>query len=222
MPETIVDEIKAYNARIIASELSCNFASCPKCGETPECFKLHEVRARPFRVVRERSVLKLDSFVCRWKCPLCKGTTIDYPPFALPYKRYVKATVLDFSAKYVHEDTASYRQVTRDDGLATFYDSVGPDDIDERQLAPSTIHRWITSLSGLPRTLRATCQLIREKSSTSDLFRRILLVPASKFRSDERRMLLGSCLRLVFAEIEYRRLFNVSIFPCLATANAWG
>ncbi len=223
MPETILDDIKAYNARIIEGAFRCNLAGCPKCGETPESFKLHEVRARPFRVVKERLVLKVDSFLCRWKCPLCNRTSIDYPPFALPYKRYVKKTVLGLSAYYVHEDTASYRQATHSDGLATFYDSAGPENIDERQLAPSTVHRWISFLSDLRRTLRDTCRLVKAKSPVSELFRRMLLpIPPWKYRSDERRKLLGSCLRLLLAEIEFRKLFNVSIFPRLATANAWG
>ena len=73
MPETVLDEINAYNARIIASEVTCDLTSCPKCGDTPEFFKLHEVRARSFRVVEERLVLKVDSFVCR--CTRSTGRT---------------------------------------------------------------------------------------------------------------------------------------------------
>lgn len=223
MPPSILDEIKAYNSQIVAGECRCNFASCPKCGETPECFKLHEIRSRSFRVVQERSVLKVGSFVCRWKCPVCKQTSIDYPSFALPYKRYVKATILDCGAKYVHEDNVSYRQVAcSNEGLPTCYESADLQDVDERQFRPSTVHRWITGLSGLCRTLRTAFQLIRQTSPTCGAFRRILAVPIWKYRSDKRRKQLGTCHRLLLAEVEFRGLFDSSLFPRFATANAWG
>ncbi len=223
MSDTILDEIDAHNSRIGARAFGCGLRCCPKCHATPECFKLHEVRPRRFRVVRERSALTVDSFVCRWKCPLCKRTSVDYPPFSLPYKRYVKEAVLGFSAEYLDQDSASYRQVTHDDnGLSIFYESVSSTDIDERRVAPSTTHRWITSLAGLRLTLLAACGLIRQKSSRSGFFRRILPMPPRKFRTDERSRDLGMCHRLVLAEVEFRSLFNESVFPRLATATGWG
>jgi len=222
MRKTILDEIKTHNARIMEGRSRCNLTACPKCGDIPESFKLHEVRARRFRVVEGRAMLKVDSFMCRWKCPLCGRTSIDYPSFALPYKRYAKDTVLSFSAHYAQEDRSTYRDTGHIDGLGRRHDSTRAENTDERQIAPSTIHRWISFLSSLPGTLREACRLIGEKSPASGIFRRMAPLLARKYRSDERRKQLDICLRLLLSEIEYRRLFKVSIFPRLATAGEWG
>lgn len=194
---------------------------CPRCAAIPDAFKIHERRQRTFRLVIERLVHRVSGLVVRWKCGLCQDTFSSCPDFALPCKRYVRDVVLGFGQRYLGDDTMSYRRVVRVEGLPVFYDSERDGIVDERALAPSTVHRWLGWLGRLERTLSSALQLIRRASSTSGLFRKTHPVPAWKYRSLERRHRLQVGLGLLAAEVAYRRLFTVSIFPGLATRTGW-
>jgi hypothetical protein len=193
---------------------------CPRCAGIPDAFKIHERRRRTFRVVIESLVHRVSALVVRWECGLCRDTFSSCPDFALPYKRYVRDVVLDFGGRYLGDDAMSYRRAARAEGLLIFY---GREDglVDERVLAPSTLHRWLGWLGRLDKTLAEASRLIRRASSTSSLFRKTHPVPAWKYRSAERRRRLQVGLGLLAAEAAYRGLFTVSIFPGLATRTGW-
>jgi len=89
----------------------------------------------------------------------------------------------------------------------------------EHGLARSTVHRWITTLGSLQKTLQAAMSLLLEKGA--GIHRQIVHVAARKYRSTERKNLLQDALRLIHAEAAYRATFRCSIFPHLATACAW-
>ena len=143
------------------------------------------------------------------------------PPFALPRKRYVKETIFELADAYVEEDELSYRRAVKVERMPAFYALRDDGAIDERSLAHSTLHRWHSLFFFLLETLREAQRLVRQKSATSSLFRRVFTPAPKKYRSEERREVLVRAQRTLWVEREYRSLFGRSVFPELATACAW-
>ena len=214
--QVIHDHTEAVRAGRVAYEGTV----CPRCAGIPDVFKIHDRRRRTFRVVVESLVQRVSALVVRWKCALCRQTFSPCPDFALPYKRYVRGVVLAFSQSYLGDDSTSYCRAVRVEGLPIFYDSAAGV-VDERVLAPSTLHHWLGWLGRLERTLHEALLLLRRASSTSGLFRKTHPVPAWKYQSAARRQRLQVGLGLLAAEAAYRRLFSVCLFPGLATRTGW-
>lgn len=215
------EEIKAHKDAVLAGDVECTRVDCPICEGVPDAFKIHERRRRWFYVIVGAFVERLISLLIRWKCPLCGKTFTQYPPFALPRKRYVRQAVEALAGKYVHEESCTYRGAVKVGGGAIGYASVQHDEIDERQLVPSTVWRWLSFLGELKETLRRAHGLIRAKAPSSELSRKAAWIAPRKYRSTGRRNVLRSALRLMNAGQEYRRLFGRGIFPELATACEW-
>lgn len=215
----ILEEIQSYTRAVEKKEIQCDLACCARCGE-PASFKLHDRRRRTYLVRVERLVHTVLSLLTRWKCERCAKSFTLYPSFALPRKRYVRQEVFRRAGRYLEEDQESYRKAVKVDTMAVFHKGQGKE-IDERSLAHTTVHRWIGFLSSLQRTCRQALRLLREKSPSSEVFRKILPIAPWKYRSDERRRVLQDSRRLLVAEGEYRSLFGISIFPRLATLCGW-
>lgn len=215
---SIQEEIKAHTQAVLNGEVRRDQRICPKCGKFHGSFRPHERKRRSFLIVVDRLVCKVATFLMRWKCLRCNQTFTEYPPFALPYKRYVKGAVLKSSQRYVEEDQATYQSVIRVNGMPVCYEGQG-EEIDDRRLAPSTLRRWVGFLGGMKKTLQEALGLIRQKAPSSGIFREVYPIAPSKYRSDERRIVLQRCLRLFRAEGEYLPLFGTSIFLQLATAR---
>lgn len=213
---SIIEKIKAHGQEVLSGNIPSDLEVCPRCEGNPESFKPHDYRGRLFLVIIDGLVQQIPSFLARWRCPLCHRPFTYYPDFAMPYKRYVKDDVLELSRQYVEDDHSSYRDVVQDNASAIGYDS-GEDTIDERQLAPSTVWRWLSYVGSLQQALYKALHLIRQKSPSSGIFRQIRPVHVQKYRSHGRKKLLGRCLRLFRAEGEFSPLFGVSIFTHLAT-----
>lgn len=220
MIHPLIAAIQGYTEAVERGLVQPTVNCCPLCGEEPEGFRLHDRRKRVFLVLVERLVHEVLSKLPRWRCPLCSGSFTDYPPFALPHKRYVRECVFELVERYLDEEHTSYRKAVREEGLPVFYDS-GDDAIDERSLAHSTLHRWFPFFAFLRATLREALRLVRARSAASTLLRRVFPVAPRKYRSDERRAILSAALRALSIDQEYRLLFGRSIFPDLATACGW-
>lgn len=216
-----VEEIKAYRKAVLAGEVKCASVACPVCEGVPDAFRVHDRRRRCFYVIVEAFVERVVSLLIRWKCLLCDTTFTQYPPFALPHKRYVRQAVEAPSEKYVGEEPCTYREAAKVRGRAIGYASSQDDVIDERQLVPSTVWRWLGFMGELKETLRKAHGLIKAKDPSSELFRNAASIAPHKYRTTGRRAVLRRALRLVHAGREYRRLFGRSIFPELATAARW-
>lgn len=79
---TTEQEIKAHTRRIEAGEHICYRQACSHCAVEPEHpFRVHQCRRRTFRLLVGRCVRVYRSWVLRLKCPHCKRTFTDYPPF---------------------------------------------------------------------------------------------------------------------------------------------
>jgi hypothetical protein len=185
-------------------------------------FKYHGSRKRQFLVIVDRLVQRVVSALTRWKCSCCGKTFTLYPEFALPYKRYVLQDVCRLSGRYVTDDGVSYRKAVQVNRMAVCYGAGGGEPIDDRVLWPSTLHRWVGFLGGLKDTLQQAWRLIRAKSAACDDFRRAVLVPCWKYRSEQRREVLQTCGRLLATDRAYQDHFDVSVFTHLATLCSWG
>lgn len=188
------------------------------------------MRQRQFLVIVGRLIVKVLSMLVRMKCSRCGKTFTDYPRFALPYKRFVSHQIMERSLRYLQDDTISYERATceLDPGqtngrspprqpLPVFYPD--PEQATSRGLAPSTVHRWITTLGSLKKILQAATSLLLDKDAS--IHRQAVDVAARKYRSVERKNRLQDTLRLFHAEAAYRAWFGCSIFPHLATSCLW-
>lgn len=174
----------------------------------------------------ERLIVKVMTWMVRRKCSLCGKTFTDYPPFALPYKRFVSPEIMERSWRYLQDDTMTYERATRElvpgqtngrapprQSLPVFYDDK------PGGLVPSTVHRWITTLGSLQKTLQAVMHLLLEKDA--DIHRQFLDIPPRKYRSCQRRRCLQDAMGLLHANARFLILFKCSIFPKLAIRWCW-
>jgi hypothetical protein len=88
----------------------------------------------------------------------------------------------------------------------------------EKSLAPSTLHRWVTSLSGLVHTTQKALNLICQDDPATRACRDLaqLTIVRCKYRGQARKKRLLSCLRLLAVEAFFKATFNLSIFTKLA------
>lgn len=221
MVPPILEAIQNYRQAVESGRICCDLETCPRCGDHPGEFRLHECRKRTFLYVLERMTHATWCWLIRWKCPLCAKTFTLYPPFALPRKRYVAETVLGLSEHYITEDAASYRRSVRVDGMPVFHAAEEAGTAGTRVLEHSTLQRWIPFLAGLAGVRREALKLIRAAAPASGVFRRIAPVAPWKYRSPERGAILQDARQILVAAREYAAIFGASIFPRLATACAW-
>ena len=218
---TILEEIEAHRQAVLSSQVPEDLITCPRCHQRPPMFKLHDVRQRNFRVIIENLVHLLQGLLARWKCTLCGHCFTWYPDFAIPYKRYVKDSIVKLSRKYVEHDKITYNQaVQHQPSLIAYKTDKG---IEETSLASSTVHRWLSWIGGtLKAPLTRALELIRQKDPSCNLFRQVHPIAAHKYRSQKRRSILDSAIRLLTAEGVYNSLFGQSIFPRFATGFSSG
>jgi len=212
----LVETIKTYGKRAKNKEIPCALDSCPCCGGRPAEFKWRGVRKRLFLALANWVVQRVWSYLPLWKCPLCQQSFTDYPPFALPFKRYVLPNIHERCVAYVKDEARTYREGVEAEGMAISYEDADSGTV----LWPSTLWRWVSTLGGLPVTVREALDLIKQKNPSTGLFRALgeARIGDSKFRSAERKLVLQRCRELMLANRVYRDLFGVSIFPDLATA----
>lgn len=220
LKSTTAEQIQRHIDQIKQGLATCGLPPCPHCGLESGLFKPHESRDRKFYVVIEQIVVTFMGLLLRWKCPGCKKTKTDYPGFALPYKRYTLPTIMAFSLSYVEDPIVSYRGLI--DMCPLEYKKT-PDS--EASSAPmmefSTIHRWVSTMGRYLRIIRTATDLILQANPATTLCRDMagLTVPVKKYRSPLRKKILLNCFQLLFLEPIYQSVFQVSVFPKLATNN---
>ena len=225
-------EIESYRNQVLQGKISCELPPCPFCGALPDGFRRHEARRRIFYVIGGQWVEIVWCRITRWKCSHCGKIRTQHPPFALPYKRYTRQILMGFSQAYLEDEASSYRKAVPEsssgqaleDGLPIgFASKPGEEEIDERQLAHSTLYRWVTTLGGFKEVLRSALDLILQKNPASAICRGLvsLKVAPSKYVKAAREGVLRRCRQLLHLEGNYRHTFGTSIFPYLATRCAW-
>jgi hypothetical protein len=90
-------------------------------------------------------------------------------------------------------------------------------------LAPSTIHRWITTLGCFTQTCRTALILLLQENPGSSICRDLarLIIPQRKYKTNRRKKQLTGCRQLVIIEAFFQAIFKTSIFTKLATRLAF-
>jgi hypothetical protein len=204
----MLEKIQRYTESVENGSYVCTSEICPLCGRSPgeKGFPYLCKRPRTFLVVVESLVHKVLSFLLRLRCPSCQRSFTDYPSFAVPNKRYVRQEMEERSARYLEDDTATYRRVVRDGNTACGYDRTDDGEIDERQLVGSTVHRWITWLGEQTDKLSLLLGMVKAWAPRSTIHRDPLPFPSRKYRSDERKEILQTARRLLLAEALVRAI----------------
>jgi hypothetical protein len=170
----------------------------------------------------------LSSSTFRWRCPGFYGGGASAAgsgspttrPFALPRKRFVQSPVLEKASEYLGTEH-SYRKTVEDKGMPIMYDDRGPTRGWQPQgLAPSTVWRWLSWLGGMPGTLRAAWELIRQKEPNATLHRQPWVVWPQKHRSQKRRETLIVAMQVLAVDRICEGMFGKGIFPRYATSRA--
>jgi hypothetical protein len=158
----------------------------------------------------------------RFRCPGCGKTFTDYPDFAIPHKHYTRPTITGFSTSYVESENMTYQQAVMVDNSAPGYPE--SDSTDAPTLAPTTIHRWITTLGRFTQTCRTALILLLQENPVSSICRDLarIIIPQRKYKTQHRKKQLVGCRQLLLIETLFKATFKTSIFTKLATRCAFG
>jgi transposase-like protein len=213
-PTATLEDIKAHQEKVEKDKITPdNLPPCPRCSVESVFFKIHAYRERRFLIIIEMLINAAYCSLVRFRCPGCGKTFTYYPDFATPHKHYTRPTITGFSARYLDSDDMTYQQAAMvDDSVPGYPQSDGT-------LAPSTIHRWITTLGRFTQTCRTALILLLQENPASSICRDLarLTVPQRKYKTDQRKKQLIGSRQLVTIETFFQATFNSSIFTKLAT-----
>ena len=218
-PTATLEDIKAHQRKVEKDKITPDsLPPCPRCRVESSFFKLHAYRERRFLIVIEMFIKATYCSLVRFICPGCGKTFTHYPDFAIPHKHYTRPTIMGFSAGYVEADDMTYQQAVMVDSTVPGYPQK------DATLAPSTIHRWITTLGQFTGTCRTALTLLLQENPTSSICRDLarLIVPSRKYKTEQRKIQLIRCRQLVIVEGFFQAVFKRSIFTKLATRCAFG
>ena len=171
--------------------------------------------------LRDILVEVIESWRVRFRCRHCRKTFTEYPPFALPHKRFVKQDVLGRALKYLSAERtptcpATYRYAT--------WECRGPlsyaEDQEGRQFSHSTIWRWLSWLGSLKDLMQQATQLILQKDPQANLHWKPHPIANHKVCSEERRKTLEQAAGMLDVVETFSLLFGVSLFTHLGTGLA--
>jgi hypothetical protein len=218
-PTATMEDIKAYLRRCEKGEVTSeDLPPCPRCNVESHYFKDHACRERTFLIVLDMVVQPIRAYLIRFRCPGCGKTFPFYPDFAIPYKRYTRQTITGFAERYVDSDDSYLKAVMDKDEKGVPGYAHG-----EKTLAPSTVHRWLTSLGRLVNTTQRALDLICQENPKTSICRDLAqwVVPRSKYRTQARKTSLFNCFRFLAAEALFKTVFHSSVFTKLAITCAF-
>jgi hypothetical protein len=217
-PTATLEDIKAHQQKIEKGKItSDNLPPCPCCSVASEFFKIHAYRERRFLIIIEMLIKAAYCSLVRFICPGCGKTITHYPDFAIPHKHYTRPTITGFSTSYVESENMTYQQAVMVDNSVPGYPE--SDSTEAPTLAPSTIHRWVTTLGGFTQTCRTALILLLQENPVSSICRDLarLIIPQRKYKTENRKKQLDGCRQMLMIEAFFRSSFNTSIFTKLAT-----
>ncbi len=152
------------------------------------------------------------SRVARINVPDCSGLTVNHYV-------YTRQSIMGFTENYFASDTITYQQAVMD--MEQF--SVAGYPGGEKSLAPSTVHRWVRTLSGLLHTTQTALNLIGQEDPATRAYRDLaqLKIATGKFKRPSRKKQLLGCLRLIAVEAFFKATFTLSVFTNLAIRCAF-
>lgn len=206
----IREEVNCWNLSVVDGTVVCVIAMCSHCRSTDLVY--YESRDRVFLAVVTMMVIRLASYVVRFRCRRCGKRMTQWPPFAVPYCRYVKVMLLALGKEYTEKKQTTYRGVV---GFIGYQSET--DEIDERKPSTWTLWHGLTILVQMEETLKWAKGLILGKCPTDDLHRRGEPIPANKYRSEKREGILRVARDLIRAEGRFAELFGSSCLPKFQT-----
>ena len=143
-PTATLEAIKAYQQKVEKNKITPHgLGPCPRCHLESLFFKLHAYRERRFLVIVDMLVKAVFCTLVRFRCTDCGKTVTSYPDFAIPHKHYIRQTIEGLSRAYVENDQMTYQDAVIND------DAVPERPVSGQALAPSSVHRWISTLAAL-------------------------------------------------------------------------
>ena len=218
-PTATLEDIKAYQHKVEKDKITPhNLPPCPRCRVDSSFFKTHAYRERRFLIIIEMLVQAAYCSLVRFKCPGCGKTFTNYPDFAIPHKHYTQPSIMGFSASYLNCEHITYRQAVMVGGSVPGYPQ------NDATLAPSTIHRWITTLARFAQTCRTALMLLLQQNPLSSICRSLarITIPQRKYKTKRRKKQLICCQQLMIVEAFFQATFKTSIFTKLAIRHAFG
>ena len=206
MPLTAThEEIKAYQEKVEKGKITSDgLGPCPRCDLEPSHFKLHAFRERRFLIIIEMLVEAVYCALVRFKCIGCGKTFAFYPDFALPHKHYTRQTVVKFSKSYVEDDQETY-----EDAVMTV-DGMPERSENGQSLAPSSIHRWISTLAAIFTAYQEAKADPLQKKASSRLCK--TQIPKNKYRTLARKAVLLKCRKFLgLSPVEQNKMFSPSL-----------
>lgn len=221
-PTATLEDIKAHQRKVEKDKITPdNLPPCSRCRVGSEFFKIHAYRERRFLIIIEMLITAAYCSLVRFRCPGCGKTFTDYPDFAIPHKHYTRPTITGFSTSYVESDNMTYQQAVMVDNSAPGYPE--SDSTDAPTFAPTTIHRWITTLGSFTQTCRKALILLLQENPALSICRDLarIIIPQRKYRTNQRKKQLIGCRQLVVIEAFFQATFKTTIFTKLATRCAF-
>lgn len=129
--------------------------------------------------------------------------------------------MLEKAGEYLGTDR-SYSKTAKHEGMPIMYDDrIRTEKKQPVGLASSTVWRWVSWLGGMKNTLRAACELIRQKEPKATLHREPWALPSWKYRSQAQQSTLQRAMQLFAADRLCEGLFGQGIFPRYAIVQSW-
>ena len=206
MPLTAtMEDINAYQEKVDKNKITpFNLPECPRCHSDSQSFKFHAYRERRFLIIVKMFVKAVFCALVRFKCPNCGKTFTSYPNFAIPHKHYTRQTIENFSSSYVEDDQKTYESaVTTDNGTPEYPDT-------GRVLAPSTIHRWISTLANLIMACEDALTRSLQEKTFPHLCENLaqITIPKNKYKTNQRKECLLRCRRFFAAGSSFKNQFH--------------
>jgi hypothetical protein len=204
-PTATLEDIKAHQQRVEKNKITPdNLPPCPRCSVESAFFKIHAYRERRFLIIIEMLINAVYCSLVRFGCPGCGKTFTHYPDFAIPHKHYTRQTIEGFSRSYVENDQKTYQDAV------TIDDAVPERAVSGRSLAPSSVQRWITTLTALIIAHRQALKKSLQQNPAAQLCRHFgpIQIPEKKYKTSHRKGCLLWCrwffkIQAVFKKIQF-------------------
>jgi hypothetical protein len=191
MPLTAtLEDIKAYQQKVEKNKITPHgLGPCPRCHLESIFFKLHAYRERRFLVIVDLLVKAIFCTLVRFRCTGCGKTITSYPDFAIPHKHYTRQTIEGLSRAYVENDQMTYQDAVMND------DAVPERPVSGQALAPSSVHRWISTLAALIIAHQQALKKLLQQNPAAQLgtYLEPIQIPDKKYKTHNRKHCLLRC-----------------------------
>ncbi len=191
MPLTAtLEAIKAYQQKVEKNKITPHgLGPCPRCHLESLFFKLHAYRERRFLVIVDMLVKAAFCTLVRFRCTDCGKTITSYPDFAIPHKHYTRQTIEGLSRAYVQNDQMTYQDAVMND------DAVPERPVSGQALAPSSVHRWISTLAALIIAHQQALKKLLQQNPAAQLgsYLEPIQIPDKKYKTHNRKHCLLRC-----------------------------